>query len=103
MTNFKHTLRAAAAALALWGGAGCSPYAGFCADQMDCRSGNDADIEMCAINLKRDEDYAAVNDCSREWDDYFTCLTEKSHCSNNNWTDDASCANDWVDLQQCIN
>lgn len=61
---------------------GCSPYADYCADRMDCEGGNDSDIEACIVEMEADEDKATVYDCSPEWEDLFDCRNDHAVCDD---------------------
>jgi hypothetical protein len=60
---------------------------------MDCRGGNDADIEACEIAYAAQEDVAAVYGCEDRWEDYVICLEDQYRCSNRDWTHDGDCNN----------
>ena len=81
----------------------CGSYSSLCADEMDCRGGNDADYEACVINYEQNEDLSSLHGCVDLWDRYTDCRVQQAHCSSKNWTDDNDCNNEWQDYADCIN
>lgn len=92
-------------ALALLLAAGCGGgYGAYCEAQMDCRDGNDADIEACIIEMERQEEIAAIYGCDEDWEDLSLCLEEESRCEGNTYAPrGADCAGEGTDWLQCIN
>jgi hypothetical protein len=89
-------------ALVLAASTGCSGFSSFCADAMDCEGGNDADTEACEIELDAAEEKAAIENCTEEFDAYFTCVEENSDCEDDNWTSDDKCEDEAEDLGDCL-
>jgi hypothetical protein len=92
--------------LSALGAMGCSRYGAYCADAGDCANGNDEDIEACEIALEHDEEEADIWGCTEDWDDYFLCLEERSHCysSGNHefYGPEGECNSDAERLHDCI-
>ncbi|EYF00671.1 hypothetical protein [Chondromyces apiculatus] len=77
--------------------------AGYCEDAMECSRGNESDVEVCIIELERQEDIAAIYGCEDDFDKAFTCLQDESSCSNRIWSHDNECNGDLTDYVQCVN
>lgn len=71
-------LSAACAALAL---AGCGGYGALCEAAMECRGGNDADVEACLVELDRLEQRSELAGCAEAWSALAGCAEERSTCS----------------------
>jgi hypothetical protein len=69
---------------------------------MDCRGGNDADIEACEISYKAAEDVASLYGCEDRWDNYVLCMEEELRCSDRKWTEDNDCDNERNAYSDCI-
>lgn len=91
-------------ALALLLAAGCGGgYDAYCEEQMDCRDGNDADIEACIIEMERQEEIAYIYGCEDDWDEVYLCLEERSRCEGNTYLPRGNdCVGETTDLLQCI-
>ncbi|HSO00084.1 MAG TPA: hypothetical protein VLS89_17445 [Candidatus Nanopelagicales bacterium] len=82
---------------------GCgSGYGALCEDAMDCADGNDADIEACIIDLERREEIAAIYGCEDQWDDYYLCVEEEADCRGDLFGPGLDCADEELDLNQCL-
>jgi hypothetical protein len=82
----------------------CAPYGSLCADEMDCRDGNAADVDACVIGYESNEDRADLHGCIDFWDRYLSCHSEQAHCrSGDIWTDDGDCGDEWKDYADCVN
>jgi hypothetical protein len=81
----------------------CAPYSSMCAAEMDCRDGNDADVEACIIGLEAEEERADLHGCIDFYDDYVFCVSEEAHCENSDvWTTDGDCNNEWDNYRDCV-
>lgn len=81
---------------------GCT-YQNMCADEMQCRDGNDADVDACVIEYERHEDLADLYGCSDLWNRYVDCHIEQAHCENSDvWTNDGDCGDEWDDYRNCV-
>jgi len=80
----------------------CSRYATFCEDEMNCRGGNDMDIDACILDMNEAEDIADLYGCTDDWDTYFECLQAEAQCDDDNWTDDGDCAKEGERYNKCI-
>jgi hypothetical protein len=81
----------------------CTPYSSLCTDEMDCRRGNDADIDACVISYDENDDLGNLHGCSDLWNRYVDCRVQQSHCKSGVWTDDGDCNNEWQDYAKCVN
>jgi hypothetical protein len=81
----------------------CAPYSSMCTEEMDCRGGNDADIDACVISYEQNEELSSLHNCTDLWDRYIDCRLQQVHCSSKNWTDDGDCNNEWKDYSDCVN
>ncbi len=82
---------------------GCAPYAGLCEAEMDCRDGNDADIDACIIGYETREERASIYGCEDRWDDYLFCLEDSFRCDGgNNWTTRDNCDNERSSYNNCV-
>ena len=83
---------------------GCAPYSSMCADEMDCRDGNDADIDACIIGYESSEELGDLHGCGDFWNRCIDCRYEQAHCENSDvWTDDGDCSDEWNDYNDCVN
>jgi hypothetical protein len=82
--------------------AACGGYGSYCDEVMNCMGGNDADLEACEINLDASEEVASIENCSEEFDAWFTCLEEESECRDENWTAEERCDDENEKLQGCL-
>lgn len=82
--------------------AGCSPYGALCADEMDCRGGNDADVDACEIAYEANDDVAGVWGCEDRWENYVLCLDDNLRCSDKKWTHDNNCDNERDAYNDCV-
>lgn len=83
---------------------GCAPYSTLCEDEMQCRDGNEADIDACIVGYERNADLADLYDCPDLWDRYVDCVYEKAHCENSDvWTTDGNCTDERDDYNNCVN
>ena len=94
----------ALAALALAGTVlGCAPYGALCADEMDCREGNDADIDACIVQYETQEEISGIYGCDDLWDQYLDCASQEFRCDNGNqWTYGGDCSDEWNDYNDCV-
>jgi hypothetical protein len=85
------------------GAAGCGGgYSDYCTDAIDCSEGNDSDIDACEVTFEANEDIASIYDCSEEWDEYYTCLEERSECNGDQFGPEGDdCADEYDDLRDC--
>lgn len=85
---------------------GCGgSYSALCEDEMDCRGGNDADIDACIVRYEHDEERAVIDGCEEEWDDWIVCLEEEAQCNDalNVFAPDITdCVGEAVDLNDCL-
>ncbi|MBK9266295.1 MAG: hypothetical protein IPM54_41730 [Polyangiaceae bacterium] len=82
----------------------CTSYSTMCVDEMDCRDGNDADVDACVIGYESQDDLASLHGCSDFWNRYIDCRVERSHCESSDiWTDDGDCSDEWDDYRDCVN
>ena len=88
------------------GAMGCAGYGTFCEDEMDCRGGNDNDVEACVVLLDAESDHAGVHECTDQWDELFACMEEESHCEDRHWTtlygNDDACHPESEDYDACM-
>lgn len=83
---------------------GCT-YDSLCAAEMECRHGNDGDVDACVIGYHENDDLADLYGCSDKWDQYVTCYEERAHCDNPSlriWTGPSECGIEWNDYTQCV-
>lgn len=82
---------------------GCT-YNNLCADEMDCRDGNDADYDACIIGYEASDDKASLYGCSDLWNEWVDCSAEFAHCESSDvWTDEGKCGDEWDDYRDCMN
>lgn len=64
---------------------GCAPdFRTQCEAQVQCRGGNDADIEACVAVSEVGYDFAEDIECADEFDAYFECQQPLLKCRSSN-------------------
>jgi len=82
----------------------CTTYGSMCADEMECRDGNDADIDACVVGYDAQEELGDLHGCTDFWNRYIDCRSVEAHCENSDiWTDDGNCSDEWDDYRDCVN
>ncbi len=99
--NLKKIVPFALFAALLCGAATCVEYSTYCGKKIDCEGGNDKDKAACADEAEGSEDSAGDYGCSKEFDDYATCLQEKAACTNSKYGT-ADCNGQGTTLSTCI-
>jgi hypothetical protein len=90
-------------AVAGWLPLGCgSSYSQYCQDVMDCRNGNEKDVEACTIGADAEEDIASLEGCDSQYADFADCREEEGRCRDNNMWDEKSCDAQRQRWQDCI-
>ena len=83
---------------------GCvEDYSSYCSEIIKCQDGNQNDMERCIDELESAADRADANNCQVAFDNYFSCLSSKSSCLDERWTDNEKCDNEDKDLRRCRN
>lgn len=83
-------------------GGGASDY---CQAVQDCEGGNEMDLEACEISAQADADLAELHNCSSEYENFFACTEENSHCNNKKYQVDvvATCQQVSEAYNNCVN
>jgi hypothetical protein len=103
MTRLLRTLGLATLVLAGTALGGCAPYSALCVDEMECRDGNDSDIDACVVQYETQEEIAGIYGCDDLWDRYLDCAVQEFRCNNgDNWTTEGDCSDQWSDYNDCV-
>lgn len=80
----------------------CAPYSDLCIREMDCRGGNDADVDACVIEYERREERSDLNNCGDFLSRYLDCYDVQVGCNSKVWTDKGDCSDEAKDFFDCI-
>ena len=65
------------------GALGCSPdINAYCADMVDCETGNEYDEDACVDGLKAARDVADAYGCKAQFDEMSTCAADHGTCES---------------------
>jgi len=103
MTKIGGSLMVVVVAVAGSLSAGCgSGYSQYCQDQMDCRNGNDRDVEACEIDASKDEDVASLEGCDDQWAQLVDCRESDGRCTTDHKWDETRCDAERDRWHECI-